>query len=106
MLKLINVLLGIACFVILASDVTAATRELELKQSFAAPPHDKIGLREAISIAEDRVEGRAVDANLTRFAGVDCWTVDVLSHGQHVYVSIDARNGAVDVVRTSSQGGR
>lgn len=103
MLKLVNAALAITCFVVLASDVLAATHELELKRSFAAPSKDKIGLREAISIAEDRGQGRAIDANLSRIAQMDIWNVDVLSNGAHVYVSIDARNGAVDVVKPPAQ---
>jgi uncharacterized membrane protein YkoI len=98
MLKLINGLLGAACFVILGSDVLAATHELELRHAFGAAPQDKIGLPEAVSIAETRVDGRAVDAALIRFAGEDSWSVDVLAKGAHVHVSIDARTGAVDVV--------
>ncbi|MBI1210433.1 MAG: hypothetical protein GC190_03140 [Alphaproteobacteria bacterium] len=106
MLKLVNALLAAGCFVILGSDVLAATHELELTHSFDARSRDKIGLREAVSIAEDRADGRAVDANLTRFAGVDSWNVDVLSNGRHVHVSIDARNGTVDVARSLPQGAR
>ena len=106
MLKLINVLLGAACFVILASDVMAASHELDLMTSFSAPSKDRVGLREAISIAEDRTDGRAVDANLSHFAGVDVWNVDVMANGRHVYVSIDARNGAADIAQSSPQASR
>jgi uncharacterized membrane protein YkoI len=106
MLKLVNGLLAAVCFLILASDVLAATHELELKRSLTAPSQDKVGLREAISIAEGRVGGRAVDANLSRFAGVDSWNVDVMSGGYHAHVSVDARNGAVDVERPLPQGSR
>jgi uncharacterized membrane protein YkoI len=106
MLKLINVVLGAACFVILASDVMAASHELDLMKSFSAPSADKIGLHEAVSIAEDRTDGRAVDANLSRFAGVDVWNVDVMSNGRHIYVSIDARNGAADIAQSLPQASR
>lgn len=106
MLKLINSLLAAACFVILASDVLAATHELQLKHDFGATPKDKIGLSEAVSIAEGRVDGRAVDADLVRLAGIDTWNVDVMANGEHVRVSIDARNGAVDIERPLPQGAR
>lgn len=98
MWKLINGLLGALCFVVLASDVLAATHELELRRAFFTPSKDKIGLAQAISIAESRADGRALDANLVRAAGgEDAWDVDVLSQGRHVHVSVDARTGAVDV---------
>ena len=106
MLKLVNGLLAAACFVILGSDVLAATHELELRHAFGAIPKDKIGLTEAVSIAEARVDGRALDANLVRFAGEDSWNVDVLSKGAHVHVSIDAHTGAVDIVEPWPQGAR
>lgn len=106
MLKLVNAALAVICLVILASDVLAATQEFQLKQSLAAPSRDWVGLREAISIAEDRGHGRALDANLSRTAQVDVWNVDVLSNGRHVHVSIDARNGVVDVVKPSAQPAR
>jgi len=106
MLRLVNGLLGAACFVILASDVLAATHQLELKHAFGAMPNDRVGLREAISIAESRANGRAVDATLVRFAGEDSWSVDVATHGTHVHVSVDARTGAVDGVVAQSNGAR
>jgi len=97
MLRLINILLGMFCLTVLASDVLAATRELELKRNFGAAPHDKIGMAEAISIAEDRTGGRALDASLVKFSGANYWDVDVLSRGRSLHVSIDAHTGSADV---------
>jgi uncharacterized membrane protein YkoI len=97
MLKLINGLLAAACFVILASDVLAAAHDLELRHSFVAAPKDKIGLREAISIAEARVDGRAIDANLVNFGDDDQWDVKVASGGRYLRVWIDASNGKATV---------
>jgi len=96
MLKFINGFLGAACFVILTSDVLAATHQLEMKRSFAALPKDRVGLREAISIAESRANGRAVGATRVRFAGEESWSIDVLAKGRHVHVTVDTATGAAD----------
>lgn len=97
MWKLVNGLLAALCFVVLGSDVLAATHELELKRALGASPSYKVGLAQAISIAESRAGGHALDAHLVKQAGETDWQVEVLSRGRHVRVSIDARSGAVDV---------
>jgi uncharacterized membrane protein YkoI len=97
MWKLINGLLAALCFVVLASDVLAATHELELKRAFGAPRRYKVGLAQAISMAESRAGGHALDAHLLQHAGGTDWQVEVLSRGRHVLVSVNARSGAVDV---------
>ena len=99
MLKLINGLLAAACFVILGSDVLAATHDLELRHSFVAAPKDKIGLREAVSIAEARVDGRAVDVNLVNFGEDDQWDVKVASGNRYLHVWVDASSGRFTIAQ-------
>lgn len=101
MLRLVNGVLGVVCFVILASNVLAASHDLKLLREFGAAPKDKIGLSDAVSIAESRVDGRAVDAKLVAFGGHDAWDVEVLAAGTKLRVWVDARNG--DVATPSAQ---
>ena len=106
MLKLVNRVLGAVCLLILASNVLAAGRDLKLLREFGAASKDKIGLRDAVSIAESRLDGCAVDAKLVALGGHDAWDVEVLADGAKLRVWIDARNGDVDATEPSAPGRR
>ena len=101
MLKLINGIVGVACFAILGSDVLAATQDYKLHRELSMVSAYKVGLNEAVSIAETRVNGRAVDVHLVSFAGRDAWDIDVMNGERKIVVWVDACNGNVDITAPS-----